>query len=1304
MKYDYCSYREVKQRTLASLYYFATDHLHDDRTIKKYIQCINTKKLVEEALQEDNHLYEILTNINRKLYIDVDKIEWSHCILYDNIQKLLTLLYTLLSVKINIEDVVVLTNEPIDGVYSSIHLIVNISMTYTDQKYLTEYINATTDFVLDTKVYTAYRLFRGMNQSKLNKTPLRLLSKHTILDTLVNITDHLPIYTFNLIYTPPNIRTIFVVKTPKELIEHFLTTQDPALFEKNTKKIWSSITKIIHQYPEMYNLEDWLKQSAVLSSYSYEQNKSYVESLEMDFDYDDENYLYVIANTILEGDTHYLKPFLTSSAVEEYVLRYFPATVTPYILDCMYERIVLYKDKKGKAFYKRTFQYNGEEYDVDTKTGFITSKSFIINYHYDLIEPTELPTIIRVDTIQDAKQRLESFLENDSKLFVLKSAWGTGKTQHCLKRVVELYITYRILLITSVNSLNLTMTTQLNQYIQELYDGKATPDQLFYSHLDTQQDKTIQLKQCSKVVCSIQSLCKIDNTAFDIIFIDEFESVINGYYGHSTFKHQSIQSLFHTMANSLNLCRKVILLDADISQDKLELIQTILGQPKTEIYKNNQLSFRGVEYEIHSCELECYLLMLIEEQLNNIKLVIPCASRKKALLVLYVLGNTMSENEELKKTNEKYATLVKEYYDKIKHSVILYIDRDGVKLYKTNGAFHDYTDYKNEEVYVNLDAFITLHHIDTFIYTPTITTGLSINQPHFDKSYAIACNLSVNYKEFIQMMMRTRLLNHNQSNILIHHSQFKTYQTQPTMKRILSSQIHRAKLINDIIYSKNELEYTDSSVVNELMMELEQMNNNDIELLTTQSYCKCQLINMLNLKHTKDNFVFNFITVLKYHQLSYHFTLRKSVLDDSCIDKSKIETAQYANDFKKWNDLPILSYGEYLLLRIQNYFMKNTKPPLYELPLYPYLEEPILTPVYWKTHTLFNLLKVNEFNIPFINQLNHYFIKGIDVGAIRYIHTLLTTTLSNGEKLTSFVDVAFQNVWNTYNTETLWFKYIQDKQYSKVSSLRWFRSNSITLESIKTYTDKDAIKMDYSILKSICDIFNIDLHHPTEITVTNKQLWTNMTTLHERIPTIYKYLKNVDFTISPTNTTFKKEMYNYIKHQLKEHLDWTIYYENEKNTTRPSDKLQLAPRNAWIEYNLKKELIPPTFHARNPHLLELQSNPIPLHKVIVVDTTKEASLRILLEKGKYIPNTDRLALYKTMLMNAYADYIVKYSRLDYVEKLITRSYYHHPHITMTTTESKYDHTYLPHHVTKKPLPYQYLIPPLVVIRYKTTIL
>jgi hypothetical protein len=57
---------------------------------------------------------------------------------------------------------------------------------------------------------------------------------------------------------------------------------------------------------------------------------------------------------------------------------------------------------------------------------------------------------------------------------------------------------------------------------------------------------------------------------------------------------------------------------------------------------------------------------------------------------------------------------------------------------------------------------------------------------------------------------------------------------------------------------------------------------------------------------------------------------------------------------------------------------------------------------------------------------------------------------------------------------------------------------------------------------------------------------------------------------------------------------------------------------------------------------------------------------VLIERGKYIPNTDRLALYKTLLMNAYPDH-----RLDYIENLIYKTYYHHPTIPTDTNEITY---------------------------------
>ena len=1274
MIYDTCSYREVKQRTIASPYYFATDHLHDGKTIKKYIQCIQTPQAVQVALQEDHHLYEILTNLNRKLYIDIDHIRWTEAELDQSLNELLHTLSTLLRVNILKSSVIVLCNEPTEDHYTSIHFIfTTLCMDYPDQKILMEYINATSAFELDTRVYTSFRLFRCMNQSKLDKTPLLLKTNHSIMDTLINVTDHLPHYTFQQVYQPPKIKPKTLVKTPTELIHWFLLKKDPILFQLNKKHCWSSVTKLIYQFPSLFDMDDWLKKSAELSQYTYEENQSYVETLD-EYEYDDDNYLFVIANTILDGDTHFLRATSTNPHLENYLLRYFPSTLLPSILE-----ILQYEDMEA------TFTHQSQEYEIDRHTGFITSDHFKINYHYDVIETEEYPNIVTLNDIQEAQQRLEGFLENEHKLFVLKSAWGTGKTQYCLKRVVELCLNQRILLITSVNSLNLTMTKQLNEFITSLYDGNPPADQLFYSHLDTQQDKTIHLKKCKHVVCSIQSLVKVENTAFDVVFIDEFESVLNGYYGYQTFKIQSIQSLFHMMCNILNLSSKVFLLDADISKQKVELLQTILGQPNTEIYKNQQRSFITVSYEIHNQSLHEYMLLILEEQLNGTKMVIPCASRNKALDVLMMLGNTMSENAELRKSKKEYSDLVEKYYEDIKHRVILYIDRDGIKLYKTNGAFHDYTVYKNDEVYINLDAFITLHHIDTFIYTPTITTGISINHPHFDKSYAISSHLSINYKEFIQMIHRTRVLGMNQSNVHIEAKLFKSKHYQTSMEQVLKSQVTRIKLINELATPSER--NTDQVVHTELLVEIEQMNHNDIQTLTTQTYCMCQMINMLNLKHTRDNFTFNFIQVLKYHVLNYSYSTRKSKLGEYCVSSIDNLQSQNAIDFDKWERIPILTYSDYMAEHLRQCFTDTTKRPIlhdvYHFYLELYFEEPReeLKQSYWKTHWLFYLLKVNDFKYRCITDIEAYKL-AVTATNLHKTHLLLT----NGQ--TCIVDTSFYECLQHYSLCNLWGKYIKNQDYYRVVKLRQFIKQPTLTTELKSYTEKDVIKIKSNILKIICHLFHIDFTEPKELIVTNKTFKQNITLLCERCPTIYNFITNQDIPKESTDYSLVKAVYGYIKKECLEELDYGIGYVSAKNTTRDTDKLRIYPAGLWIDYGVKTKKEHTTIHKKNPHLLLLQPKEVSLEKVEILDKAKTLILLTDIQRYKKLTYKDTLALYKTLLLEGslmerykklnYKEALALYKTLlhsDLTEKLIYKSYYHHPVIKMNTTETTCDVTY-----------------------------
>ena len=68
---------------------------------------------------------------------------------------------------------------------------------------------------------------------------------------------------------------------------------------------------------------------------------------------------------------------------------------------------------------------------------------------------------------------------------------------------------------------------------------------------------------------------------------------------------------------------------------------------------------------------------------------------------------------------------------------ILYIDRDGVKNYESYGQCYLGECYPREDVFQNIGPFLIKHNIDTFIYSPTITTGISVNELYFDKAYAI---------------------------------------------------------------------------------------------------------------------------------------------------------------------------------------------------------------------------------------------------------------------------------------------------------------------------------------------------------------------------------------------------------------------------------------------------------------------------------------------------------------------------------------------------------------------------------------
>jgi hypothetical protein len=349
--------------------------------------------------------------------------------------------------------------------------------------------------------------------------------------------------------------------------------------------------------------------------------------------------------------------------------------------------------------------------------------------------------------------------------------------------------------------------------------------------------------------------------------------------------------------------------------------------------------------------------------------------------------------------------------------------------------------------------------------------------------------------------------------------------------------------------------------------------------------------------------------------------------------------------------------------QLRQCFTDTTKRPIlhdvYHFYLELYFEEPReeLKQSYWKTHWLFYLLKVYDFKYRCITEIEAYKL-AITATNLHKTHLLLT----NGQ--TRIVDTSFYECLQHYDLRNLWGGYIKNQDYHRVVKLRQFIKQPTITTDLKTYTEKDVTKMKSNVLKIICHLFHIDFTEPAELIVTNKTFKQNIALLCERCPTIYNFITNQDITKDSTDYNLVKALYGYIKKECLEELDYGIGYVSAKNTTRDYDKLRIYPAGLWIDYGVKTKKEYTSIHKKNPHLLLLQPKEVSLEKVKVLDKPKTLEILVLLERGKKLNHNDTMAFYKTLLLEG-----------SLMEKLIYKSYYHHPVIKMNTAETTCDVTY-----------------------------
>ena len=303
----------------------------------------------------------------------------------------------------------------------------------------------------------------------------------------------------------------------------------------------------------------------------------------------------------------------------------------------------------------------------------------------------------------------------NKKLLALQSEKGTGKTTNLIKTIFEnkAICPKSILFISSRRTFGIKLSADLKKYGFKLYS--EVDEHYIY-------DK--------RVIVQIDSLLRLQIDKFDLIIIDECESLARYVTSSHFTKNNKASSIVSNLEYRITDAKNIIIMDADLSDRCINYYtslidpENILSKNDIKIIINKFTPFQ--DYTLKYMKYNTWLNELKHKLLENKKVAIPMASNSKA--------------------KDLYSKLLVDFPKK-KIMLIHKETSDEDKLAKL---------LKVNETWVNYDVVI---------YTPTVCMGVSFDPIHFDSIFAYGCHNSLGAQEFCQMLHRVRSIKENVINI-----------------------------------------------------------------------------------------------------------------------------------------------------------------------------------------------------------------------------------------------------------------------------------------------------------------------------------------------------------------------------------------------------------------------------------------------------------------------------------------------------------------------------------------------------------
>ena len=753
----------------------------DKRFIKALINGTTPIDIIENNKKNTfntNFLYEVLDEAIRKIHFDIDKINIQVDTFNEYLDEFHVEHMKLINEPLDTEKIVFVRNEPDDMIRSARIIYPRLSMDKSDNKKLVSTLNSLmelskNELICDMKVYTVDRLFNLLGHTKIKYGMDRRFvllngdeNDYTYEQYLIKNTQDTKLIEYSIDTTTnmENIQTVDIevdnYNLVDKLIEHL-----PKEFYK-LHGMWLDLAVFI--YKSNFDIYSFLQHSGVMS------NTAHGEEAIDNFICEHLKWSAFYGDSVLQSihKRFGIRFNLPQSATCEFLE--WASEITDIPLDKLTQDIAYIEVKNEKLSKANKIKaIETDEWVIKPNQQTILDKENSTFHYYPQSKITTDNDYVKTSqklSLNEIQVKVCSMISIET-IIAVRAIYGSGKTakvvMNKVKYLLESKTSPRILFITENNSLN----TELTNKISARFPEKEYGDNVVISHQDNQN---VDLSQYRIIVCSVESLkSKVNTDFYDLVVLDEYESVM--YQFSSTTcnrKNVSDYELFAHFSQIVANSNQIIALDADLSLDRIKLLEDIADK-KSIRFTATDNKYRDLNYKMlmfyDKKQLEDKML---REILEDKKIVIMASSvndltDKKCELV-ELLDKDLEEIEATTQLNESKMTLVKMLKDnKISRNILMITANDDAFLL-FNG---EQIDISKKAVLAQLENVLFEYSIDIFMYSPTITTGVSVDKYEMFSVYARLFNVNTPIvRATNQMFHRVRRLTSGEINICFTNS------------------------------------------------------------------------------------------------------------------------------------------------------------------------------------------------------------------------------------------------------------------------------------------------------------------------------------------------------------------------------------------------------------------------------------------------------------------------------------------------------------------------------------------------------